>query len=642
MTVAAPQETDSKRATLESALEAARLTEIPSPLACLGVARAYVELDEAKEAIKWCAQVVKSGLDYRSWDAAGRILKRLYPEFAPIARRSARLAVIGSYTTDQLVDLLRLAAAERGVHLDIYESGYGQYQQEILNKESGLYAHDPELVVLAVHEGDLELPDYSPSPDETVKQEVVRWEGLWARITDNTNATVIHTSFVKRPEDPFGHLSSKLAGSRSSMVAAVNSQLGDLAPKEVAILDCERLAANLGKGRWFDDRYWHRSKQAVAFDALPTMARDISAMIGAQLGMTRKCLVLDLDGTLWGGIIGEDGMDGIRIGHGFDGEAFAAFQEYVLSLKDRGVVLAVCSKNDEATARKPFESHPDMRLSLNDIATFQANWRPKPENIRRIAESLGLGLDAMVFVDDQPAEREVVRQALEMVDVIVLPEDPSRYVETLARYPHFESASYTDEDNRRTESYRARNQAFEARDKADSLDDFLRSLDMRATIQPFDDFHLARIVQLIGKTNQFNLTTRRHNQAAVQEIIERPESIHLYLKLRDRFADHGLVGIVMGTNEGQVLEIDTLLMSCRVIGRTVEVALVGELAARARDLGYKSLRGVYRPTDRNGLVAGLYESLGFQLESETAEETVWSYELDKNPIDSQFVTTEVS
>ena len=341
------------------------------------------------------------------------------------------------------------------------------------------------------------------------------------------------------------------------------------------------------------------AKQAVALDALPLLARHTAAVLAAWLGLSRKCLVLDLDNTLWGGVIGEDGLAGIELGAGVAGEAFVAFQGYLLDLKERGVILAVVSKNNEADAREPFEHHPDMAITLDDIAVFVANWEDKPTNLRRIAETLNIGLDALVLVDDNPAERQIVRQLVPEVDVVVLPPNPSGYVRALSEYLDFEPGTFTREDRNRAAQYRARAQALALERSASSIEDFYRSLRMRATIAPFDELHLARIVQLIGKTNQFNLTTRRHDVAAVRRMMADEEVVHLYLKLADRFADHGLVALLIARRDGDALDIDTWLMSCRVIGRTVEHAMVGSLCRRARELGCSPLRGTYVPSAKN-------------------------------------------
>ena len=351
--------------------------------------------------------------------------------------------------------MLCLAASRFGIAIELYESHYGQYQQEIINPESGLYAFGPDIVILAVHEKDLRLSEYSRNPEEDIEQEVSRWTALWRLVAERSRARIVQHNFALPCDIPTGHLAARLPGSRYMMAQAVNARLGIAAANEVSLVDCERLSAFIGKPRWCDPRYWNLSKQAIALDAIPLLARHTAAVAAAALGLSRKCLVLDLDNTLWGGVIAEEGLAGIQLGNGVDGEAFLAFQDYLLTLKEKGVILAICSKNNYADAILPFEKHSEMRLKLEDIALFIANWESKPDNIRRIAKTLQIGLDSMVFVDDNPVEREIVRKFLPEVDVIPLPEDPSYYVRALSQYLMLETTSLTAEDGRRTDQYRA-------------------------------------------------------------------------------------------------------------------------------------------------------------------------------------------
>ncbi|HSR96245.1 MAG TPA: HAD-IIIC family phosphatase, partial [Kofleriaceae bacterium] len=322
-------------------------------------------------------------------------------------------------------------------------------------------------------------------------------------------------------------------------------------------------------------------------------------------------LVLDLDNTLWGGVVGETGPLGVALGGTADGEAFRAFQRHCRGLAQRGVLLAVASKNNPADARAPFGTHPDMVLALDDFAAFDASWDPKATALRRIADTLALGLDAFVFFDDNAAEREHIRQALPEVEVVDVPDDPAGYVRALEDGLWFEATGLTDEDRARTAHYTVERHRVELRAAAVNLDDYLTSLEMTAQLRALDETDLQRVVQLIGKTNQFNLTTRRHAEAQVRAIAGAAGSIALTVRLRDRFGDYGLVAVVLGLRDGEALAIDTWLMSCRVIGRTLEQLVLRELVARAERLGYRRLIGEYVPTAKNALVAGLYGELGF-------------------------------
>ncbi|UCD76618.1 MAG: HAD-IIIC family phosphatase [Phycisphaerales bacterium] len=628
---------------IEAYLEAIKSDEQPDGDVCLKLARCCERQQDYDSALHWLMQVVDSSDSFLHWQSAAASLTKLPAhDLQQGVKRTARAALLGSYTTSQLVPMIALAARRWGIALEVYEAPYGQYQQEILDPGSGLYAFEPDFVILALHAGELALPRFAESPAEAVATEVDRWRMLWEALDKRSTARMIMHNFALPFEAPMGNLTGRLPGARESMMRQVNHALGEAAGNAVSIVDCDRLSSVFGKARWFDDKYYHIAKQAVSLDSLPVLAKHTAAVLAADLGLSRKCLVLDLDNTLWGGVIGEDGLAGIRLGAGPEGEAFVAFQEYILELKNKGVILAVCSKNNDADAKEPFTQHPDMRIALDDIAIFVANWRPKSDNIKFIAETLNIGLDSLVFVDDNPAEREVIRQHLPEVEVITLPADPTGYRRALAGTLWFETASFTQEDAGKTEQYKAKAEIAQLETSAGSLEEFHRSLDMRAIIAPFDDLHLPRIVQLIGKTNQFNLTTRRHTMQVVREFMSDPDCVHFYLKLQDRFTDHGLVSMLIARRDGEVMDIDTFLMSCRVIGRTVEAEMLAQLCERAAAAGCAKLRGTYIPTAKNVMVKDLYSRFGFTEVAATGSveeaETVWEYDLSAaGPIVNGFI-----
>ncbi len=612
--------------------------EQPAAEACVRLAEAYARAGNPAEATRWALNVVDAGDDFVAWQAAANICADSLESWTPNTRASARLAVLGSFTTNQLTTALRLAALRVGVKLDVYECGYGQYRQEVLASDSGLYRFAPDAVLLAVHEHDLELPELSDAPQEAVETELERWTSLWELLASRLDATVVQLAFATPAESPLGHLALRLPGSRFAMTQTLNLRLGQAAGSAVLLVDCDRLSGLFGKRAWIEPRYWHMAKQGVALAAVPFLARHVAAVIAASLGLARKCVVLDLDNTVWGGVIGEDGLENIRVGGDARGEAYAAFQEYLLKLKQRGTLLAVCSKNNDADAREPFERLPDMRLQLDDFAVFVANWETKPNQIRAVAADLDLGLDSLVFLDDNPAERESVRLELPEVEVVPLGSDPSTYVRALSEYLGLEPAGLTAEDATRTSLYRARTEIASAQAGASSIEDFYRSLEMRLDSSPFSDVDLPRVAQLVGKTNQFNLTTRRHGIERLRAFTDDPECVHLAFRLSDRFVDHGLIGVLIAFEQGDELEIDTFLMSCRVIGRTVETAMLEQLAKRASKLGLATLRGRYGPTGRNAVAAEVYSRLGFSLVEATASGSSWRYDLrSQPPIRNEFV-----
>jgi FkbH-like protein len=621
-------------------LEAAQHAELPPAELCVKLARTHERLGDIEQAFTWLTRVVDAPASFLQWNAAATTLARLTEQARPTARRTARLAVTGSYTTSQLTAMLPLAALRAGVDLVVaHESAFAQYQQDIIDGSSALYASSPDVVVLAVHEGALRLPPFSDSPEVDVEQEAERWQALWRAAAAHSTATIVQHGFARRPELPYGHLSAGTPGTRFAMVDSLNRRLFETAGDGVSLVDCDRLAAEFGKDRWFDDPYWVRSKQGVALEALPLLARHTAAVVAARLGLARKCLVLDLDNTLWGGIVGEDGPTGVAVGGEGVGEAYAALQEYIRELKDRGVILAIASKNNEADVREAFESHPGMRLRLDDFAAVEVNWEDKPASLRRIAATLDIGTDALVLVDDNPAERQIVRRMLPEVDVVTLPPQPTGYRRALAHYLGFETVTVTAEDRQRTADYQARAAAAELSSTAADIESFYRDLQMHAVIAPFDEEHLPRIAQLVQKTNQFNLTTRRHTAAEVRSLMSSDSHLTRYLTLSDRFTHHGLVAVLIGSFAGDAFDIDTFLMSCRVIGRTVEAQLLADATSAAASRACRVVRGTYIPTAKNQIVRDLYERFGFEEIGRDEDGTTrWEYDLGTHgPISNEFI-----
>jgi FkbH-like protein len=458
------------------------------------------------------------------------------------------------------------------------------------------------------------LPAYTDEPEKLVSDVVKEYRELWDVLFQRLSCRIVQHSFDLPAQRSFGYLSHALAGGQIAMLREVNRRLLQDVPKGFALLDLEGVQAR-ATAPWSDDKYWHLAKQHPAAAAVPTLVDHQAALIRAHLGLSKKVLAFDLDNTLWGGVIGEDGLEGIDIGPpSAVGEAYQALQQYAKELKSRGVLLAVCSKNNEADAKLPFEKHDATVLHLDDFAVFRANWEDKPSNLRAAAEQLQLGLDSFVFVDDNPMARALVRRELPEVAVPELPNDPTKFVEAIDRRMYFETLTLSAEDRSRHRTYQENTARRESREKAASLDDFLRELEMEAEVGPVDETVLARVVQLLGKTNQFNLTTRRHGEVRVREMMVSPRYWTQYFKLRDRFGDNGLVGLTIAhqpDDEAATWEIDTWLMSCRVIGRKLEEMMLATMADAAREHGIQMLRGVYIPTAKNSMVADLFGRLGF-------------------------------
>ncbi len=447
---------------------------------------------------------------------------------------------------------------------------------------------------------------------QRVEDELAFWRQAWALAADKLRARIVQVGYDCEHAGPMGFHLSGVGDGRIALVRKTNEAIRHALPAGAYFVDLSRIAGDTGRQTFYDARRYHWTKQPFSEAGTVLLARHTAAGISALTTGPKKVLVLDLDNTVWGGVVGETGPLGIALGESPDGQAFVAFQHYIRALGRRGVVLAVCSKNNPDDAREPFLKHPDMVLRLDDFAAFEASWDPKPIAIQRIAETLRLGLDSFVFFDDNPAEREHVRQALPQVEVVDVPEDPADYISALEAGLWFEAARLTDEDTQRAEQYAAERRRRESQQSFTNMEDYLTSLEMVATVRDIDEPDMARVVQLLGKTNQFNLTTRRHSADTVRTMLATPGVIGLTLRLRDRFGDHGLVSVLIGLpGDNGNLVIDTWLMSCRVIGRTVEQFLFNCLLSRASRCGYHSIQGEYLPTAKNALVRDLYDRLGF-------------------------------
>lgn len=626
---------------LTTALAQVSADPVPAHSACLNLARVFAARGDHGRATQWAFAASDASDDFAGWLSAARIVRRSRSAVSG-AERQVKVAILGSYTTSQLASLLPLAAARARMDIELYECGYDQYRREVLDPTSALYVFDPDVVVLAVHDGAVALSASNPDPSAAVEDELERWTSLWHLIDDRLGATIVQHTFAIPPDVAMGHLAARSPGSRYALLHRLNQRMGEEAGDRVALVDTDRLAGAIGKYVWFDARYFHLAKQAVGLNAVPLLARHTAAVIAAQQGLAKKCLVLDLDNTLWGGVLGEVGIHSIEIGSGAVGEAFSAFQRYVLELKAKGVILAICSKNNDADVRDVFENHPDMTIRLDDIALLSASWEDKPRAIRHIGAALGIGMDSMVFVDDNPAEREAVRELVPEVDVIPLPGEPAGYVRAVSAYPFFETATLTADDFGRTEQYRARAELAATRDSAGTMEDFLAGLDMHAEFGELNEANVARVAQLIGKTNQFNVTTRRRSLAEVERLRTDPGYITQVVRLRDRFADHGIIGVLLAEQRGTCLDLDTWLLSCRVIGRTVEELMMNKLRTSAQELGCTTIRGTFVPSAKNVQVANLFPRLGFSPGpgdgTGTSDSTVWLLELSGSAAAPSYVT----
>ncbi|SDS24067.1 D-glyceryl-ACP synthase [Halopseudomonas xinjiangensis] len=555
---------------------------------------------------------------------------------------SRRVAILASHTVDQLVPALRVAGLERRLALSVHVAPYGMYRQALLTDDTDLARFAPQVVVLALDARDapIQLPLQSGDEDvaEAIQLRVDELRMLWRRARERFTAQIIQQTLVPMDPPVFGSYEALVPAAPYNVVQRLNHAIRLAAREEgVLLLDLAWHAAQGSYGDGLADAVrWHQAKQLVSPNLAPLYADHLARVIAASAGLSRKCLVLDLDNTLWGGVVGDDGVNGIQIGQGNPtGEAYLAFQHYVALLARRGIILAVCSKNDLAVAEAAFE-HPEMVIKRSDIAAFVANWDDKAGNLRRIASMLDIGLDSLVFVDDNPAERDIVRRELPQVAVPELPEDVADYAARIAAGGYFEAVSFTADDAARGRSYALNVERKAALGQATDMDGYLRGLQMVMQATQVGPSELPRTTQLINKTNQFNLTTRRYSEAQVERFARDPRSLALAIRLSDKFGDNGLISVVLGGPEDQAAEdsllIDSWVMSCRVLGRQVETAVLDALVQLARSKGYETLIGVYRPTARNGMVAEHYPKLGFEAcpapAAAEAEATYWRLALD--------------
>jgi len=569
-----------------------------------------IAADRSVPLLRDAAKIARSQYGIREID---KLLRRLRKSKALTARRTCRLALLGSATLSLYEPALRVSCFAHGIDLELFVGEFDQYQQEIINPDSALARFRPDVVVLATDWRSLHLPEEAEKPELLVAQTMERLRKLWGRCREQHNAFVIQHNFEVPATDPYGRMSNVLSGGRASVIRDLNSALWRSEQSEtgLAILDVDQTAALHGKIEWDDAILWHSARQYPSPRAIPLLAHQHATLLRAILGLTSKCLVLDLDNTLWGGIVGEDGVENLELGGSPRGEAFVSFQNYLVALRRRGVIIAVCSKNNEEDAKAPFLRHPEMMLSLDDIALFVANWKSKDENIQEIAKTLNIGLDAMVFIDDNPMERAWIRRRLPDVEVPEMPADPALYITHLHRGGYFEGLALTAEDRQRTDLYRENADRRAVAENATNLDEFLQNLQMCIELFPFDKSNLPRIVQLINKTNQFNLTTRRATERQIQALTEREDCYTQAMRVRDRFGDNGLTGVLFAYEEGQDLRIDTWLISCRVLGRKVEDVMLRSVISYATQRGLRRVIGDYLPTSKNHQVGEIYDRFGF-------------------------------
>jgi FkbH-like protein len=545
-----------------------------------------------------------------------------------------RIAILGGSTTVEVKNMLEVFLLAQGVRPTFYESGYNRYCEDVLFENPELWEFKPDVVFIhTTWQNVLECPEVLENTvgvEERVRRELARFESLWEKLRTVLGAVVIQNNFDLPRLRPLGNLEAVQEFGRVNFLLRLNAEFASYARSHTRFLinDILYLSAEVGLNEWLNYSYWYKFHMALSPTATVALARNVAGIIKSLYGKSKKCLVVDLDNTIWGGVIGDDGVQNLTLGRDHPlGEAFSDFQRYVKGLQQRGIILAVCSKNDADNAKEGF-SHPDSVLKLEDFSAFKANWNPKHENVREIAAELNIGLDSIVFVDDNPAERLLVAEQLPEVAVPDVGSDVSLFAEMLERERYFEVDKIVPDDLNRSAFYSSNAQRNANHTAFANYGEFLASLRMTAEIGPFSPVYLERITQLINKTNQFNLTTRRYTSAEVEAISRGPEFIALYGRLADRFGDNGLVAVLIGRVVDDSIELDAWLMSCRVLKRQFELAMFDALVEQCQARGVRKIVGVYIPSKKNSMVAEHYAGLGFHRTGGTSEGAeLWNFDV---------------
>lgn len=546
-----------------------------------------------------------------------------------------KIAILSGSTIDDIRNLLENFLLVSGIRPTFYRSEYNKFYEDAVFGNAELEKFKPDVIIIFTGVVNLinkpNINDSAEVVQEKLSAEYSRYLQIWESLSQKFSAVIVQNNFDLPFTAPLGNLDATATYGQNNFVEELNRKFAEYARshKNFYVHDLHGLSARIGLNSWHNRAKYHAYKFAMNYDVMPEVALNIAKTIRALFGKSKKCLVLDLDNTLWGGVIGDDGVENIQIGHETPAaEAYTEFQNYVLNLKQRGIILAVCSKNNFDVAKSGF-SHPDSVLKFEDFAAFYANWQPKNENIRAIADELNIGLDSLVFIDDNPAERQIVRDTLPEVAVPeVNPDDVFSYVQAIEGAGYFEVVTISEDDLKRSDTYRENIQRKNLASTIGNYEDFLKSLEMKAEIDSFKPIYFDRIAQLTNKTNQFNLTTCRFTRAEISDMANDSRYITLYGRLSDKFGDNGLISVVIGEISGAEVHVRLWLMSCRVLKRDMELAMLDALVERAKVNACKKIVGYYFPTKKNSMVAELYKTFGFTLIDETDGATTWELTIE--------------
>jgi FkbH-like protein len=559
----------------------------------------------------------------RDFQALRKLLKAGAPDGAP----RFKLALLGDSATQFFAQAIRGAGIAHGFDIDVWEAEFDQIERQLLDGTSEYHGQGVDVTVIfkATHKLLQRFNKLQPAARRNFARDSIAELEKLAVAAKSGGGRVIVCNFPEEDDAVFGQFSSKTPESFIHQVRQLNVLLQDLAVRDAGIFICDLsgIQNTIGRVRFWDAVIYTNTEMVLSLDALPLAAEAVVKIAETLRGVFKKCVICDLDNTLWGGVIGDDGIENIQIGQLGIGKAFSALQQWVKKLRQRGIIVCVCSKNDDAVAREPFEKHPDMVLRTDDIAVLVANWENKADNIRKIQRILNIGFDSMVFLDDNPFERNLVRKELPAVTVPELPEDPAVWLDFLSAENFFETASHSEADAARTEQYQVEAARVALQESFTNEDDYLRSLEMVSEARPFDNFSAPRVAQLSQRSNQFNLRTVRYTEDDIKRMMSSPDHLTRSLTLRDKFGDNGLVCAVILERRSDVLFIDTWFMSCRVLKRGMEAFTLNAIVDLARGSGFKVVAGEYLPTAKNGMVRDHYQQLGFEY-----RDGIWLLDVD--------------
>ena len=601
------------------------------------------EIDQHLAADQW--QAALAGL-HQFWSVESSFTAANYvvsccEKLRPHLKLTAcKVAILRSFTLEPVTPLLRAGGLLGGLDIKVHIGDFDNYAQDILDPASSLYSFEPNVAILAVQTRDV-LPelwdnftDRSASDLSAAADNFLAILKEWITLFRSRRSANLIIHNLEKPEIPSAGVLDGQQSGQSLLVETINQKLRTIANEVpgVYVLDYDGLVSRQGRAKWHDERKWLTVRMPIAADQIGTLAQEWLRFLHPLCGRIGKVLVTDLDNTLWGGVIGEDGMDGIKLNGEYPGAAYRAVQRALLDLSNRGILLAVASKNNEADAMQAINDHPEMILRSQNFAATQIHWNSKVESLRAIAEELNVGLDSLVFLDDNPVEREHVRTSLPEVTVIEVGSDCMTFAKSIRACPMFERLSSSEEDKKRGAYYIEQRQRKEFEKNVTSVEDYYYSLNQRVELTPVSNGTLSRVADLLKKTNQFNLTTRRHSEPEVAKFAADPDWDVYLARVADRFGDKGIVGVCITHRSDEVCEIDTLLLSCRVIGRTVETAILHYLAEQNRARGVNQLEGWFLPTAKNKPAETFYPSHKFAEKSKADTGTLWSLNLHETSI----------